>query len=166
MRPRPWPSAPWPAVNHAARTNAPTSQNATTRISSNTRWPIAATAIPALITTTSSLPAGRRRNAYTGKLNSVSFQDNHGQNNYPRSLSLSSRPGKPAPLSELRGSLPGGLGGAGRAQLHQGLPGRYPIVPLVVPHGGMRQLRHDGQWRSETYLRRLSQGLLSQSHSC
>src|SRR5688500_13942075 len=41
------------------------------------------------------------------------------------------------------------MGGARRLELHQGPPGRHALVPLVVPHGRVRQLRHDGQRRTE-----------------
>ena len=39
------------------------------------------------------------------------------------------------------------------AQLRQGPPRRHAVVPLVVPHGHLRQLRHDGQRRAEADLR-------------
>ena len=50
---------------------------------------------------------------------------------------------------------PQGLGGPRRAQLHQGPARRHAVVPLVVPHGRLRQLRHDGQRRAEADLRHL-----------
>ena len=48
---------------------------------------------------------------------------------------------------------PQGLGGPRRAQLRQGPTGRDAVVPLVVPDGHLRQLRHDGQRRAQADLR-------------
>jgi fumarate reductase iron-sulfur subunit len=57
-----------------------------------------------------------------------------------------------AALPALRGALPRGVGGARRAELHQGPPRPDAELPLVLPHGGVRQLRHDGQRRAEARL--------------
>ena len=58
-----------------------------------------------------------------------------------------------ASVPGVRGAVPEGLGGPRRAQLHQGSPRRHAVVPLVVPHGHLRQLRHDRQRRAEADLR-------------
>ena len=48
-----------------------------------------------------------------------------------------------------------GLGGPRRPQLHQGPARRHAVLPLVLPDGHLRQLRHDGQRRAEADLRHL-----------
>ena len=48
---------------------------------------------------------------------------------------------------------PQGLGRPRRAQLHQGSTRRDAVVPVVVPDGHLRQLRHDRQRRAEADLR-------------
>ena len=60
-----------------------------------------------------------------------------------------------AAFPELHRSLPGRLGRARRAQPHQGPSGRHPVVSLVLPHGDLRQLRHDDQRRTQARLSRL-----------
>src|SRR5205807_5551801 len=64
MRRSQWPLARWPARNRAARTSAPTSPSAMTRITSNTPWPFAATAIHGSIISMWLSRAGRRRNGF------------------------------------------------------------------------------------------------------
>ena len=56
-------------------------------------------------------------------------------------------------VRRVRGAVPQGLGGPRRAQLREGSAGRHALVPLVLPHGGLRQLRHDRQRRAEADLR-------------
>ena len=58
-----------------------------------------------------------------------------------------------------------GLGGARCAQSHQGPPRRHAVLPLVLPHGGLRQLRHDDQRRAEAVLPRLSARLSQRRRS-
>ena len=50
-------------------------------------------------------------------------------------------------LQELRGPAARGLGGARRAELPEGRGRRHAVVPLVLPDGHLRLLRHDGQRR-------------------
>ena len=45
-----------------------------------------------------------------------------------------------------------GLGDPRRARLRQGPRGRNAVVPVVVPDGHLRQLRHDGQRRAPAQL--------------
>ena len=52
-----------------------------------------------------------------------------------------------------RGSAARGLDGPRRAELYQGQARRLAHLPLVVPDGYLRQLRHDGQRRTEADLR-------------
>ena len=64
-----------------------------------------------------------------------------------------------ATLPGVRGAVSEGLGGPRRAQLHQGPTGRHAVVPLVVPDGRLRQLRHDRQRRAEADLRHVPRRL-------
>ena len=66
---------------------------------------------------------------------------------------VSSRAGSGACLSELRGPVPGGLGLARRDQLHQRLHRWIAFVPMVVPHGRVRELRDDGRRQTRAHLR-------------
>ena len=76
------------------------------------------------------------------------------RSNHAAGRALPSRSRTPsADLPGVRGPCPQGLGGPRRAQLHQGPARRHAVVPLVVPHGRLRQLRHDGQRRAEADLR-------------
>ena len=60
-----------------------------------------------------------------------------------------------AHLPVVRGALPQGLGRPRRAQLHQGPHRRDAVLSLVLPHGRVRQLRHDRQRRAQAHLRHL-----------
>ena len=51
------------------------------------------------------------------------------------------------------------VGAAGPA-VHQGRPRRHAELPLVVPHGDLRQLRHDGQRQAQAVLPDLPARLL------
>src|SRR3989442_4923386 len=79
----------------------------------------------------------------------------HGGNDQARSDAL--RAGTPpgAHLAELRSALSQGLGGAGCPELYQGQPRRVALVPLVVPHGHLRELRseeHTSELQSRPHL--------------
>ncbi len=62
-------------------------------------------------------------------------------------------------------SLPEGLGRPGRTEPRQGSHRRHAVVPLVVPHGHLRQLRHDGQRRAEADLRHVPVRLRARTRS-
>ena len=74
---------------------------------------------------------------------------------HPRRCSLPARSRTPSRASRLRRAAARGLGRPRRPQLHQGRTRRHAVVPLVVPDGYLRQLRHDGQRRTEADLRDL-----------
>ena len=61
--------------------------------------------------------------------------------------------------------LPEGLGRPRRAQPHQGPARRDAVVPLVVPDGRLRQLRHDGQRRAEADVRGVPARLRARARS-
>ncbi len=65
---------------------------------------------------------------------------------------LRSGPGPGAAHAELRDPRRGGLEGPRRAELHQRRSRPDALAPLVVPHGGVRQLRDDGERRAEAHL--------------
>ena len=61
----------------------------------------------------------------------------------------------PSPRRGVRRPAAQGLGRPRRPQPHQGPPGRHAVLPLVLPDGHLRQLRHDGERRAEADLRDL-----------
>ena len=56
-------------------------------------------------------------------------------------------------VAGVRGPAARGLGGPRRAEPRQGPARRHAVLPLVLPDGHLRQLRHDGQRRAEADLR-------------
>ena len=80
---------------------------------------------------------------------------------WPSSITLAGDRPLPARSRTTRAALPGRTRCRCRkdwavldgAQLHQGPARRHAVLPLVVPDGHLRQLRHDGQRRAEADLR-------------
>src|ERR1017187_5592537 len=160
MSPPPWRSRRCSARNRAARTSASNIPIATTPIISSTAWrAIAATRRRRSATAMSSLPGRSRPSASMA-------EPRHERDHHARGAALSSRDRQRAVFPALHGTLPGRLGGARRAQSHQGSSRRHAVVPLVLPHGGVRQLRHDDQRRAETVLPHLPARLPRRRDPC
>ena len=68
------------------------------------------------------------------------------------SAALQPGDGQRAALPALRRRVPGRMGGARCAERRQGNHRPDAELPLVLPHGGLRQLRHDGQRRAQAGL--------------
>ena len=73
----------------------------------------------------------------------------HERDRHARGPALPAGDRQRAAFPDLHRALQRGLGGARRAQSHQGPSDATLVLPLVLPHGGVRQLRHDDQRRAE-----------------
>src|SRR5450756_119583 len=160
MSPPPWRSRRCSARNRAARTSASNIPIATTPIISSTAWRTIAETRRRRSATAMSLLRGRSRPSAS------MAEPRHERDHHARGAALSSRDRQRAVFPALHGTLPGRLGGARRAQSHQGPSRRHAVVPLVLPHGGVRQLRHDDQRRAETVLPHLPARLPRRRDPC
>ena len=149
------------ARSRAARTSGWTaSSSATTPTSSSTRWPTTpATARRAssygAVKITNSQPGTR---AY-GAAGEQADAERKAEGGSPwliptrssRSRSCATGPSRTTEpvLAELQGAVHRRHVGAAGPAVHQGRPRRHAELSLVVPHGDLRQLRHDDRRQAE-----------------